>query len=116
MKQLRITTTLPGIGQMLEIPAIQEKDIVVHGGPIGELEFTDKHKNSAKLHESMESLVPCRKPLFIDGDIEQCERPADEQDILLILPEGKTYKLKAQVDPEDDDCYELLLQNLEDAN
>lgn len=61
----------------------------------GEL-IMDKIKGkTAYIHGDAEALAGYDIPTFIDGNLAQLERPVEEQDIVMILPDGE-YKCKAE--------------------
>lgn len=93
---------------MLNIPAIDEEQIQAQGGPIGEL-GKEAVRNTCRFHENLKGHLPSYHICMIDGDTRQFDQPEAEQDILMILPEGKTLKLVSTLDPENDDNYILGL-------
>ena len=67
---------------------------------LGEIiELKHKQAESVYIHSEAEALAGYDIPIFIDGDLNQMNLPVEEQDILLLLPDGE-HKCKATI--EDD--------------
>lgn len=117
MKQLRFTTLSDNpIAQMLglNMPAVSEEEIFVHGGKITEREGEMPKRSTTSFDKSFVGVVPDFEMAFIDGDSGQFDLPRDEQNILLILPKGKAIQCVAIPDPEDDDNYIIHFKNESD--
>ena len=81
VKQLRFTTSEPGVmgvsSDPLKIPEGELK--VIRSEVKGE---------GAYIHGDAEGLAGYDIPIFLDGDMAQLDLPVDEQDILMVLPDG----------------------------
>ncbi len=94
MKQLRFTTTKP-MGMIGIFNPEEDHQPLVIPTEVGEL-IMDKTKGSgAYIHGEAERKAGFDIPTFIDGNLAQLERPVEEQDILMLLPDGE-YKCKAE--------------------
>lgn len=94
MKQLRFTTTkpMPMLGMFNP-----EEDHAPLALPkeIGELVKAELKGSKAYIHGEAEALAGFDIPTFIDGDMAQLGLPIEEQDILMLLPDGE-HKCKAE--------------------
>lgn len=93
MKQLRFTTT-ESMGMFGS--ASSDYKTLVNPSEIGELIFDKKTKcQKAYIHGEAQSIAGFDIPVFIDGNLAQLELPTDQQDILMLLPDGE-HKCKAE--------------------
>jgi len=90
MKQLRITTSRPGFMGAVGEPIVSPENV----GEI--IDLAEKKCNVAYIHGEAESLAGYDIPIFIDGDLNQLNLPVEEQDILLLLPDGE-HKCKSTI-------------------
>jgi hypothetical protein len=78
MKQLRLTvSTYNGYKPVCKVD------------DIGDITPVANQAKQIYLHNDAEYLAGYDIPYIIDGDMSQLDRPASEQDILMILPSGK---------------------------
>ena len=63
------------------------------------------------IHGEAESKAGFDIPVFIDGNLSQLEKPIDEQEIIMILPDGE-HLCKAEYydEPGSSDCYLITLK------
>jgi|GEM_PF-6239106 len=93
MKQLRFTTTKP-MGMFEMIQTIESTKLLVDVS-VGELITEELKGKSAYIHGKAEKIAKFDVPIFLDGNIAQLALPIDEQDILMLLPEGQ-FKCKSE--------------------
>ena len=114
MNQLRITTTEPTsmFGLMFN-----KNETLIQPNNIGEVIQAETKGSNMYIHGEAERLAGFDIPVIIDGHIGQLDLPINEQDILLILPEGE-YKCKAEYYDGigASDCYLITLFEEESIN
>ncbi len=106
MKTLRFTTTKPC--SMFSL-VIDEQQPIINPNRVNEL-IGSVNKN-IYIHGDAQSLAGFDIPIFIDGDFSQLEKPIEEQDIVMILPNGE-WKCKAEYydAPLARNCYLITLK------
>ncbi|MFM2393159.1 MAG: hypothetical protein RLZZ546_1141 [Bacteroidota bacterium] len=93
MKTLRFSTTKP-MGMMGIFNSKEDHKPLATPTDIGEI-IEDKTKGTgAYIHGDAEELAGFDIPSWIDGNLCQLDLPVEEQDIVMILPEGE-FKCKA---------------------
>jgi hypothetical protein len=94
LKQLKFTTT-PPYG-MFGGPSDTIKPVIDIN--TDDVEFIkDEVKGSgAYIHAEAQDLAKFDIPLFFDGNMAQLDEPVDEQDILMVLPDGE-YPMKSEL-------------------
>lgn len=110
MKQLRFTTTIamPMLGIM---NSEEDHSPLVLPDDIGEfIDDLEAQIDSVYIHGDAESLAGYDIPTFIDGNLAQLELPIEQQDILMMLPNGN-YKCKAVYNDSigSSNCYLITL-------
>lgn len=95
MKQLRFTTTKPMALFGILSPKEDHEPLVVPE-PRFDLIQTETKAPMAFINGEAETLAGFDVPLFIDGDMGQLDLPADQQDIIMLLPSGE-YKCRAEL-------------------
>lgn len=92
MKQLRFTTTTP---MAMFSSASSDYKTLANPTDVGELIFDELKGTNAYIHGEAQSIAGFDIPVFIDGNLAQLELPTDQQDILMLLPDGE-HKCKAE--------------------
>jgi hypothetical protein len=77
--------------------------------------FGDARFKNAYIHGEAERLAGSDSPIFIDGDLSQLDKPEDEQQIRMLLPNGE-YECVAQPTNDGSDAYLLILKVEEDVD
>ena len=105
MKQLRLSTTKP-YGMFSD----QDDKLLVEPSEIGELVKAELKGKTAYIHGEAEKIAGFDIPTFIDGNMGQLTLPIEQQDILLLLPDGE-YKCKSEYcdAPLSSNCYLITL-------
>lgn len=105
MKQLRFTTMepLPLFG-IATSPA--DGKLLVKPENVGELVKDKVMGTKAYIHDDAMDLAGFDIPVFLDGNFSQLDLPEDQQDILMLLPDGE-YPCKAEFD---DGTYYIVLK------
>lgn len=110
MKQLRFTTTKPMSFLGIFNPEADHKPLVEPSN-FGELIKDELKGKNAYIHGAAEGKAGFDIPTFIDGNMGQLALPVNQQDILMILPEGE-FKCKAEYYDEigASNCYLITLK------
>lgn len=106
MKTLRFTTSKPcGMFSLLT----DEQEPVINPTRVNEL--TGSVDKNIYIHGDAQKLAGFDIPIFIDGDFRQLENPVNEQDIVMVLPNGE-WKCKAEYcnAPLARNCYLITLK------
>lgn len=93
MKQLRLTTSNPGFFGTTSAPHIIPEEL-------GEtIPMNEQKCKNAYIHGEAETLAGFDIPIILDGDLNQLNQPVEEQDILLMLPDGN-YQCKCTIEED----------------
>ena len=92
MKKLKFTTSKPGFFGSTEKPLVLPKE-----GEEPEFFKDTKPKcNSIYIHGEAESLAGYDVPIFLSGSMDMLNVPVEEQDIVMVLPNGE-HKCKSTI-------------------
>lgn len=76
--------------------------------------FGHARLKNAYIHGDAEQLAGYDLPIFIDGDLGQLDKPENEQQIRMLLPNGE-YECVSQLTNDGSDAYLLILKVEEDV-